>query len=122
MGRHKQDDRIRCYRRRCNRLTSQRCRLRNVSSYLFRLSLPIKNGRRVTEQEAVREQDREQLALVSGGQEKERESIRMKRWIGETLYRISLSDFLITVLLRRTTLFKFWSFTTGSRGVMLKDD
>lgn len=69
----------------------------------------------------MREQDREQLALVSGGQEKERESIQMKRLIGEALYRISLGDFLITVLLRRTTLFKFWS-ATGSRGLMLKDD
>lgn len=54
MGRHKQDDRTRCYCRRCNRLTSQRCHLHNVSSYLFRLSLSIKNGLRVTEEEAMR--------------------------------------------------------------------
>lgn len=78
MGRHKQDDRTGCYCRRCNRLTSQRCHLRNVSSYLLRLSLSIKNRLRVTEEEeamrAVREQDREQLALVSGeqGEKKER--------------------------------------------------
>lgn len=82
MGRHKQDDRTRCYCRRCNRLTSQRCHLCDVSSYLLRLSLSIKNRRQVTEEEeirAVREQDREQLALVSEKQEKERVSIGMKR-------------------------------------------
>lgn len=78
-----QDDRTRCYRRRRNRLTSQRCHLRDVSSYLFRLSLSIRNGRRVTEEEAmraVRELDREQLDLVSGERRRGRKEVdRMKR-------------------------------------------
>lgn len=78
-----QVDRTRCYRRRRNRLTSQRCHLCDVSSYLFRLSLSIRNGRRVTEEEAmraVRELDREQLDLVSGERRRGRKEVdRMKR-------------------------------------------
>lgn len=86
MGRHKQDDRTRCYCRRCNRLTSQRCHLHDVSSHLFTvsffLSLSIRNGLRVTKEEAmraVREQDSEQPALKSREQEKVRQSIGIKK-------------------------------------------
>lgn len=79
------DDRMGCYRCRCNRLTSRRCHLHHVSSYLFKLSLSIKEGERVAEREAmrtVREMDGEQLDLVRGKQQKVRRmaKVNMLEW------------------------------------------
>lgn len=122
-----QVDRTRCYRRRRNRLTSQRCHLRDVSSYLFRLSLSIWNGRRVTEEEAmraVRELDREQLDLVSGERRRGRKEVdRMKRSMSSwsTLFTQAKVTSWYQLFLPWAPLLKFWSFTSRTRSPMLKD-
>lgn len=83
------DDGTGCYRRRRNRLTSQRCHLHHVSSYLFKLSLSIKEGERVTEREAMRtarETDGEQLDLVRGKQQKVRRVVKVNTLAERFIY------------------------------------
>lgn len=114
------DDRTDCYRCRCNRLTSQRCHLHHVSSYLIKLSLSIKEGERVTEREAmrtVREMDGEQLDLVRGKQQKVRRMVKVNMLAERFIYssqsgctsNIRLYDYKYT----------FWCVNSINRGVLV---